>query len=87
MTQGDFFFGDGEMDPLDLDAGLGVGTPVGVGGGLLGGIGNGGSQVGGPADDWMLPSEAFPLRHEILDRSPPPETFPNHLESGEQGNL
>ncbi|KAE8744591.1 hypothetical protein FOCC_FOCC008720 [Frankliniella occidentalis] len=89
MTQGDFFFGDGEMDPLDMDTGLGVGNTVGVGGGLLGGVGapNGGSQVGpagGPADEWMLPSEAFPLRHEIQDRSPPPETFPNHLEPSEQ---
>lgn len=28
--------------------------------------------------DWTLPKEAFPLRHEIKDRSPPPEQFPNH---------
>ncbi|XP_034949561.1 GATOR complex protein WDR24 [Chelonus insularis] len=28
--------------------------------------------------DWTLPKEAFPLRHEIQDRSPPPEQFPNH---------
>ncbi|XP_034247660.1 GATOR complex protein WDR24 [Thrips palmi] len=91
MTQGDFFFGDGEMDPLDMDSGMGVGASVGVGGGLLAalalGMGNGGSQigtVGGPADEWMLSSEAFPLRHEILDRSPPPETYPNHLEPSEQ---
>lgn len=71
------------MDPLDMDAGLGVGATVGVG------VSNGGSQVGvgGPADEWMLPSEAFPVRHEILDRSPPPETFPNHLEPSEQGEL
>ncbi|CAH1154060.1 unnamed protein product [Phaedon cochleariae] len=26
--------------------------------------------------DWTLPNEAFPVRHEILDRSPPPEQFP-----------
>lgn len=25
--------------------------------------------------DWSLPLEAFPLRHEILDRSPPPEQY------------
>ncbi|KAI4504680.1 hypothetical protein M0802_000230 [Mischocyttarus mexicanus] len=29
-------------------------------------------------NDWTLPKEAFPLRHEIKDRSPPPEQFPNH---------
>ncbi|CAD6208442.1 GSCOCG00003454001-RA-CDS [Cotesia congregata] len=27
--------------------------------------------------DWSLPKEAFPLRHEIQDRSPPPEQFSN----------
>ncbi|XP_014254709.1 GATOR complex protein WDR24 isoform X2 [Cimex lectularius] len=30
------------------------------------------------SQDWTLPTEAFPLRHEIQDRSPPPEQFPNH---------
>lgn len=29
-------------------------------------------------NDWSLPKEAFPLRHEIQNRSPPPEQFPNH---------
>lgn len=29
--------------------------------------------------DWTLPTEAFPLRHELQDRSPPPEQFPNHI--------
>lgn len=29
-------------------------------------------------DDWTLSKEAFPLRHEIKDPSPPPEQFPNH---------
>jgi hypothetical protein len=31
-------------------------------------------------DEWTkeLQKEAFPLRHEIKDRSPPPEQFPNH---------
>lgn len=28
-------------------------------------------------NDWSLPKEAFPLRHEIQNRSPPPEQFPN----------
>lgn len=29
-------------------------------------------------EDWHLPNEAFNVRHEILDRSPPPEQFSNH---------
>ncbi|XP_058806827.1 GATOR complex protein WDR24 [Phymastichus coffea] len=32
----------------------------------------------GNDNDWSLPKEAFPLRHEIQNRSPPPEQFPNH---------
>ena len=28
--------------------------------------------------DWTLPTEAFPLRHEIQDQSPPPEQLPNN---------
>ena len=37
--------------------------------------------------DWTLPKEAFPLRHEIQDRSPPPEQFPNHsLEINDDSN-
>lgn len=28
--------------------------------------------------EWILPNEAFPIRHEIQDRSPPPELFANH---------
>lgn len=31
--------------------------------------------------DWTLPTEAFPIRHEILDRSPPPEQFSQHHRS------
>ncbi|CAH1396374.1 unnamed protein product [Nezara viridula] len=27
------------------------------------------------SQDWGIPMEAFPLRHEILDRSPPPEQY------------
>lgn len=59
MSQGDFFFGDGEMDQLNVDF----------------------EQLSGLdplQQDWTLPSEAFQLRHEIEDRSPPPEQFPNH---------
>lgn len=28
--------------------------------------------------EWILPNEAFPIRHEIQDRSPPPEQYTNH---------
>ncbi|KAJ8878271.1 hypothetical protein PR048_018848 [Dryococelus australis] len=67
--QGDFMFGDGELDPL------GVGCDL-LGGAVLGyGIGNGVLEVQEP--DWTLPVEAFPLRHEIQDQSPPPEHFPS----------
>ena len=49
---------------------------------INGGAGVGGKGVGAEADqqqsqlmDWVLPNEAFQLRHEIKDRSPPPEHF------------
>ncbi|XP_075228783.1 WD repeat domain 24 isoform X2 [Lycorma delicatula] len=59
---GDFFFGDGEMDPLSMDfeRGNSVGLCVDI-----------------ITHDWTLPVEAFPIRHEIQDSSPPPEQFPN----------
>ncbi|XP_054288294.1 GATOR complex protein WDR24-like [Macrosteles quadrilineatus] len=59
---GDFFFGDGEMDPLSMD--FERGNNIGL-------------TVDSVVTDWTLPIEAFPLRHEIKDRSPPPEQFPN----------
>lgn len=59
---GDFFFGDGEMDPLSMD--FERGNSVGL-------------TVDTIVPDWTLLIEAFPLRHEIKDRSPPPEQFPN----------
>lgn len=58
-AQGDFFFGDGEMDQLHIDY----------------------EQMNTfdmMQQDWTLPNEAFNLRHEIEDRSPPPEQFPNN---------
>jgi len=87
MTQGDFFFGDGEMDPLDLDSGLGMGGPCSMlGNGLSSSVPAGSVSNNVPAgEEWLLPSEAFPIRHEIQNRSPPPETFPNHLDTSEQG--
>lgn len=59
---GDFFFGDGEMDPLSMD--FERGNNIGL-------------TVDTVMTDWTLPIEAFPIRHEIKDRSPPPEQFPN----------
>lgn len=59
---GDFFFGDNEMDPLSMD--FEQGNSIGL-------------TVDTIIQDWTLPIEAFPLRHEIKDRSPPPEQFPN----------
>lgn len=34
------------------------------------------SQIPTP-QEWVLPNEAFPLRHELMDRSPPADQFPN----------
>ncbi|XP_022190901.1 GATOR complex protein WDR24 [Nilaparvata lugens] len=61
-SMGDFFFGDGEMDPLSMDfeRGNSVGLCVDI-----------------ITHDWTLPIEAFPLRHEIQDSSPPPEQLNN----------
>lgn len=78
IPQGDFFFGDGEMDPLSVDFDRMNNGMMGMSlsNGLLGG-----SHMlldSQMQQDWTLPSEAFPLRHEIQDRSPPPEQFPNH---------
>ncbi|XP_063233136.1 GATOR2 complex protein WDR24 [Bacillus rossius redtenbacheri] len=66
--QGDFMFGDGELDPL------GAGCDLLGGAWPCYGVANGNPGV--PEPDWTLPVEAFPLRHEIQDRSPPPEQFP-----------
>ncbi|XP_046736696.1 GATOR complex protein WDR24 [Diprion similis] len=59
--KGDFFFGDGELEPITMDYTSGY-------------IHN----LMNHENDWTLPKEAFPLRHEIQDRSPPPEQFSNH---------
>lgn len=57
-SQGDFFFGEGELALLDFEQ-MTNNAMVGQ-------------------QDWTLPNEAFQVRHEIQDRSPPPEQFPNH---------
>ncbi|XP_066997844.1 GATOR2 complex protein WDR24 isoform X2 [Anabrus simplex] len=75
IPQGDFFFGDGEVDPLCIDFDrVGLGSGPSNGGFLIGTQ----MMLDVQQQDWTLPSEAFPLRHEIQDRSPPPEQFPNH---------
>lgn len=59
---GDFFFGDGEMDPLSMDFERGNSVSA---------------MVDSMMMDWTLPTEAFQLRHEIKDQTPPPDQFPN----------
>lgn len=61
QPKGDFFFGDGELEPMTMEYTTGYVQ-----------------NVMNNDNDWTLPKEAFPLRHEIQDRSPPPEQFPNH---------
>lgn len=61
QSKGDFFFGEGELEPMTMEYTSGY-------------IQN----LMNHENDWTLPKEAFPLRHEIQDRSPPPEQFPNH---------
>lgn len=68
-AQGDFLFGDGELDPLSLDF-----HKLDMNGEYVGPN----ASLDMQQQDWNLPCEAFNLRHEIQDRSPPPEQFPNH---------
>ncbi|KYN00468.1 PREDICTED: WD repeat-containing protein 24 [Cyphomyrmex costatus] len=63
-SRGDFIFGETEYEPVSLEHhGESRQTVMRM-----------------EDDDWTkeLQKEAFPLRHEIKDRSPPPEQFPNH---------
>nr|CAD7432590.1 unnamed protein product [Timema monikensis] len=78
--QGDFFFGDGELDPMGIEFDNCSDSLLGLN------ISNMPLEIDNM--DWTLPTEAFPLRHEIQDRSPPPEQFPNHgsPDLNEQGN-
>ncbi|CAH0389675.1 unnamed protein product [Bemisia tabaci] len=71
VSFGDFFFGDSEMDPLSIDFER-VGNI-----GLTGGLVTTTDRIDIQQPDWTLPTEAFALRHELQDRSPPPEQFPN----------
>ncbi|CAB0028756.1 unnamed protein product [Trichogramma brassicae] len=64
QPKGDFSFGECELDPLPNS---------------IIDFSNGGDNFAICNDNnWSLPKEAFPLRHEIQNRSPPPEQFPNH---------
>ncbi|XP_060528349.1 GATOR complex protein WDR24 isoform X2 [Cylas formicarius] len=69
LPKGDFSFGENELD-VELD---GVGPDFHNGFQIYNHITPRFSQ------DWTLPNEAFPVRHEITDQSPPPEQFPNHF--------
>uniref|UniRef100_A0A1Y1LB70 GATOR2 complex protein WDR24 n=2 Tax=Photinus pyralis TaxID=7054 RepID=A0A1Y1LB70_PHOPY len=67
LPRGDFFFGDNELD-VELD---GLNS--------IPDIRNGIRSTPQIIDqqDWTLPNEAFNIRHEIQNHSPPPEQFPN----------
>ncbi|KAK9890774.1 hypothetical protein WA026_012119 [Henosepilachna vigintioctopunctata] len=67
LPKGDFSFGENELD-MEFD---GIGTE-------LRNSYRSFQPVQPVQPDWTLPSEAFPIRHEILDRSPPADQFPNN---------
>lgn len=71
----DFFFGDAEADVLnDFQInGAGVADAVNSKGVV---------EADQQQSDWVLPSEAFQPRHEIKDRSPPPEHFASRCFAG-----
>ncbi|XP_019871139.2 GATOR complex protein WDR24 isoform X2 [Aethina tumida] len=72
LPKGDFSFGENELD-MEID---GISTEYQNGFKSYNQIT---PQELKDADYCAFPSEAFPLRHEIMDRSPPPEQFPNRL--------
>lgn len=72
ITIGDFLFGDQEMDPLSLDYDNCENLCLGMNGVFI-------DKFDLDENDWNLPSEAFALRHEIKESSPPPELLPNSL--------
>lgn len=75
----DFFFGDAEADVLN-DFGD---TSDSVQGSKNSGETDQQQQQQQSSQmDWILPCEAFQLRHEIKDRSPPPEHFTSHCFAG-----
>lgn len=72
----DFFFGDAEADVLNDFQINGAGVADAVGKGVVE-ADQQQSQL-----DWVLPNEAFQPRHEIKDRSPPPEHFTSRCFAG-----
>ncbi|XP_056635992.1 GATOR complex protein WDR24 isoform X2 [Diorhabda sublineata] len=74
LPKGDFSFGENELD-MELDS-LNAGDCY-----FLDFHNVYRSYNHADGSDWILPNEAFPIRHEIQDRSPPPEQFPNHHHS------
>ncbi|CAH0555579.1 unnamed protein product [Brassicogethes aeneus] len=76
LPKGDFSFGENELD-MEID---------GISTGSFSEYHNGFKSYNQitpqelkDADYCAFPSEAFPIRHEIRDRSPPPEQFPNRI--------
>ncbi|XP_074036380.1 WD repeat domain 24 isoform X2 [Leptinotarsa decemlineata] len=67
LPKGDFSFGENELD-MELDS-LNSDFQVGY---------RGFNHLASECHEWIIPNEAFPVRHELKDRSPPPEDFPNH---------
>lgn len=72
VTVGDFLFGDKEMDPLSLDYDNCENLRLSMNGVFI-------EKFDLDENDWNLPHEAFPLRHEIKESSPPPELLPNNI--------
>lgn len=70
VTVGDFLFGDKEMDPLSLDYDNCENLCLSMNGVFT-------DKFDFDENDWNLPNEAFALRHEIKESSPPPELLPN----------
>lgn len=69
LPKGDFCFGENELD-IEFDR---------ISNDLRNGLFRSLQSIAEQQQqDWTLPSEAFPLRHEIQNRSPPPEQFPSN---------
>lgn len=69
LPKGDFSFGENELDMELDDIRSGIDFRNGF---------RGSQHIIPQQQDWTLPNEAFSIRHEILDRSPPPDHFQNH---------
>lgn len=74
VTVGDFLFGDKEMDPLSLDYDNCENLCLSMNGVFA-------DKFDLDENDWNLSSEAFALRHEIKESSPPPELLPDSIAS------